>query len=112
MCKRINVYNDDGEIVARVNYSNNLANNLDHWSGSNWTVGHHAHAGITRLKSGEYVIIHSTDYLGDVPRGEIVSKEEALKWILQADSCDELLAFPKYAELKEMADKLDEQTET
>ena len=85
---KINVCNEEGEIVARV--ENN--SNLDFWDGSNWTcgsVGHHL--GITRLKNGAFVLIHGSQWQGDRDWGEIVSDVEAIQAILRGDSADAML---------------------
>jgi len=84
----INVYNENSEIVARVNYSNNL----DYWDGRNWTCGSTGrHKGITQLKDGQFVLIFGTQWQGEQDSAEIISEEQAIQEILRSDSPDELL---------------------
>ena len=92
---RVPVISDEGEIVARVRYNTNL----DVWDGHNRTSGGIGrHAGIVRLRNGSFVIIHGTDWQGERDSAEIISADEALQAILQADN-DALLQkyFPKKA---------------
>jgi len=96
----VNVYDENGKVVARVHYNNNL----DFWDGHNWTCGSVGrHLGITRLKNGKFVLIHGTQWEGERDWAEIVSDERALEAILDAEN-DELLEkyFPeKKKELEE-----------
>lgn len=103
--RKVNVCDEEGSIIARVEYNSNL----DYWDGSNWAcgnVGHHL--GITRLKSGRFVIIHGSDYQGDRDWGEIVNDADAVQAIVRGDSADEMLA--KYG-LTETASKTIEEEE-
>ena len=70
---KIPVY-EDGNIIARVNYNSDL----DYWDGRNWTCGSTGHhKGLTKLKkSGQYVLIHGTQWQGERDSAEIISKEE------------------------------------
>lgn len=92
----INVTNEDGKVIARVNYNSNL----DNWNGRNWTSGSVGkHLGITKLKkSGQYVLIHGTQYEGEKNTAEIISPEEAFQVIMQTNHEDLL---EKYPDLKE-----------
>ena len=93
---RVNVYNRDGEVIARVKY-NSL---LDRWNGSNWQSGGTGlHRGITRLKDGRYVLIYGTQWQGDRDRAWVISPEEALQEILKADR-EDLLEEKRFADLK------------
>ena len=57
----VNVY-EDGEIIAVVEYNNNL----DYWDGSNWTAGSTGrHEGLTQLEDGQFVLIEGTDWQGE-----------------------------------------------
>lgn len=97
----VNVYDENGRVIARVEANNNL----DRWDGSNWTCGSTGrHKGITRLKDGRYVLIHTTQWQGERDTAEIISAEQALQEILQAEAT-ELLDEPKFAELKELWEK-------
>ena len=91
----INVYDDNGNVIARVKYNNNL----DKWDGSNWTSGSTGrHLGITRLKkSKQFVLIHGTQWQGEENSAMIISDDDALQHILSANN-DELLNkyFPDY----------------
>lgn len=103
MARMVSVYDETGKVVARVRYNNDL----DRWDGSNMCVSRGCygfHLGLTRLKDGRFVMIHSTDFVGDEDDAEIVSDEEALRAILRAKN-DYLLGkyFPeKMKELKNM----------
>ena len=94
---RVNVY-EDGEVIARVRYNQNL----DYWDGRNWQnggVGYHK--GLTKLKDGRYVLIHGTDWQGEKDWAEIISPEQALQEILKSGNT-ELLETKKFAELKKL----------
>ena len=85
----------EGKFVARVRYNTNL----DVWDGRNRTSGGVGrHAGIARLRNGSFVLIHGTDWQGERDSAEIISDDEALQAILQADN-DVLLQeyFPEKA---------------
>ena len=97
---RVNVY-DGEEVIAAVEYNANL----DRWDGNNWTSGSTGrHKGLTRLKDGRYVLIRGTQWQGERDTGEIISADQALQEILQAEAA-ELLEKPMFAELKAMRDK-------
>jgi len=94
----INVYDDDGNIVGRVNFNRNL----DRWTGSNWTSGSTGHhKGLTRLSDGRYVLIHTTQWQGEQDHAKVILPEDALQEILAADN-ESLLDEPKFADLKEL----------
>ena len=95
---KVNVYDDNGDIVARVEYNDNL----DHWDGSNWTSGSTGrHLGLTKLQDGSYVLIHGTQWQGERDHAEIVSADQALQEILQSGNA-ELLEERRFSELKEL----------
>ena len=53
---KVNVL-EDGVVIARVEYNNNL----DFWDGHNWTCGSTGrHLGLTQLRDGRFVLIHGT----------------------------------------------------
>lgn len=94
----VNVYDENGRVIAMVEANNNL----DWWDGSNWTCGSTGrHKGLTRLADGRYVLIHTTQWQGERDWAEIVTPEQALQEILEADAV-ELLEEPKFAELKKL----------
>lgn len=98
---KVNVY-EDGKVIARVQYNDNL----DYWDGKNWTCGSMGrHLGLTRLrKSGKYVLIHGTDFLGEQDSAEIISDEEAYQQILTSGNIELLEKFP---DLQRFEDDLD-----
>lgn len=52
---RVNVYDEEENVIGRVRYNNNL----DYWDGSNWTCGGLGkHKGLTKLRDGRYVLIY------------------------------------------------------
>lgn len=98
---RVNVLDENGQVVGRVRYNNNL----DWWDGNNWTCGAVGkHKGLTKLKDGRYVLIHGTQWQGEKDYAEIISPEEALQEILQSGNTN-LLNTEKFAELKELYEK-------
>lgn len=108
---RINVYRSElkDEVVARVRYNSIL----DYWDGNNWTSGATGrHKGLTKLRNGDYVLIHGTDWQGERDWGVIISKEQALQEILRSQNLD-LLKTKKFAELnelyKEMESEIDDE---
>ena len=98
---KVNVYKD-GKVIARVQYSDNL----DFWDGSNWTCGSTGrHLGLTRLrKSGQYVLIHGTDFQGEQDRAEIVTDEEAYRAIISSGNIELLEKFPDLQRFEEDID--------
>ena len=100
---RVNVYRDEmhEDIIARVRYNADL----DHWDGHNNTCGSVGrHLGITKLKTGEYVLIHGTQWQGERDTAEIVSPMDALQAILQSGNV-ELLETKKFSGLKKLAEE-------
>lgn len=95
---KVSVYDANGYVVARVEYTDNL----DHWDGSNWTSGSTGrHLGLTKLQDGSYVLIHGTQWQGERDHAEIVSADQALQEILQSGNA-ELLEEKRFIELKEL----------
>lgn len=88
---KVNVY-EDGRVIARVEYNSNL----DFWDGRNWTCGSTGrHLGLTRLrKSGQYVLIHGTDFQGEQDSAEIITEEEAYQAIISSGNIELLAKFP------------------
>ena len=94
----VNVY-EDGEIVAVVDYNNNL----DTWDGSNWSCGSTGrHEGITELEDGRLVLINGTDWQGQEDSANIITKDEAIQKILRSGNLELLDTFG----LKEDANKV------
>ena len=98
---KVNVY-EDGRVIARVEYNSNL----DFWDGKNWTCGSTGrHLGLTRLrKSGQYVLIHGTDFQGEQDRAEIVTDEEAYRAIISSGNIELLEKFPDLQRFEEDID--------
>jgi len=98
---KVNVY-EDGKVIARVQYNDNL----DYWDGKNWTCGSIGrHLGLTRLrKSGQYVLIHGTDFQGEQDRAEIVRDEEAYQAIISSGNIELLDKFPDLQRFEEDLD--------
>jgi hypothetical protein len=98
---KVNVY-EGGKVIARVQYNDNL----DYWDGKNWTCGSPGrHLGLTRLrKSGQYVLIHGTDFQGEQDRAEIVTDEEAYQAILTSGNIEILDKFPDLRRFEEDLD--------
>jgi len=103
---KVNVYDLEGNVVARVEYNSNL----DHWDGSNWTSGTMGiHKGITKLRDGRYVLIHGSQFQGDTDYGEIISKDQALQEILKGNV--KLLDEKRFEDLKQLYEKIDNMEE-
>lgn len=98
---KVNVY-EGGKVIARVQYNDNL----DYWDGKNWTCGSMGrHLGLTRLrKSGQYVLIHGTDFLGEQDRAEIVTDEQAYQAIVSSGNFELLEKFPDLRRFEEDLD--------
>lgn len=98
---KVNVY-ECGKVIARVQYNDNL----DFWDGRNWTCGSTGrHLGLTRLrKSGQYVLIHGTDFQGEQDRAEIVTDEEAYRAIISSGNIELLEKFPDLQRFEEDID--------
>ena len=97
MSEKVNVYNTNMEVIATVEYNNNL----DVWNGSNWQNGGTGlHLGITRLDDGRLVLIHGTDWQGRHDHAEIISEKQAYQNIKKYD--DSLLTDPDYPEFHEL----------
>lgn len=95
---KVSVLNEAGDIIARVEYNNNL----DVWDGRNYTCGAVGrHLGITKLKKlNKYILIHGTQWQGERSSAEVVSDEVALQAILKSGNVG-LLNERKYARLYE-----------
>ena len=90
----INVYDDEGNIIALVKYTTNL----DFWDGNNMTCGMMGvHKGLTKLKDGRFVLVHSSQWEGNRDSAAVVEPQEALREILLSENTELL---DKYPELK------------
>jgi len=97
----VNVYDKNGLVIARVAYDSNL----DHWDGYNWTCGGRGfHAGLVKLNDGFYMLIYGSEWVGDHNWTEIITADEALQVIIQANKFD-LLEEVRFKELKEIYEK-------
>jgi hypothetical protein len=104
---RVNVLDLEGDVVGRVRYNQNL----DYWDGRNWTCGSTGrHEGITKLKDGQYVIIHGTQWQGERDTAEIITPEEALNKILKSGNSD-LLKLTKFQGLNGIFTEMDSSEE-
>lgn len=103
---RVNVYFEE-TVIARVRYNNNL----DYWDGKNWLNGGVGkHKGLTKLATGDYVLIHGTDYQGEHDFAEIITERQALQEILRSQNT-QLLNTKKFKALKAlMADEIIDET--
>jgi hypothetical protein len=96
---KVNVYDANGQVVARVKYNNNL----DRWDGRNWTSGSTGrHLGISQLADGRYVLIHGTQWQGERDWAEIIPAERAVQEILKSDDEDLLDVYG----LRKLADEM------
>jgi len=102
----VNVYDNDGNVVARVKSNSNL----DIWDGRNYTNGGTGkHLGLTKLKkSKKFVLIFTSQWEGDRDYGEVVSDEFAFAQIARSESWELL---DKYPELKVFETELDSDDE-
>lgn len=93
----IPVYDEDGEVVGEVEYNADL----DFWDGRNNTCGSTGrHKGLTQLETGEYVLIHGTQWQGESDHAEIISPEQAVKEIIASGNHELFESFPDLAELR------------
>lgn len=99
---KVSVYESDlkeGPVIARVNSNRNL----DHWNGSDWSDGGlGTHLGITQLRDGRYVLIHSTQWQGERDWAEVVTDQVALQAILKSGN-DYLLEQSRFRRLQTLA---------
>jgi len=94
----INVFDENGNVIAQVegNY------NLDWWDGSNHTCGSTGrHKGLTRLKDGQYVLIHGTQWQGERDHAELITPNEALQEILRSGN-EKLLDEDRFQDLEKL----------
>lgn len=96
---KVPVYKD-GKVVARVEYNSKL----DFWDGRNMTSGSVGrHLGYTKLaKTGEYVLIHGTQWDGEHDSAEVITAKDLLEVAARTNNLDAVLAA--YPELKEMVE--------
>ena len=106
---RVNVYPSlngmepdfEADVIARVRYNQDL----DFWDGRNYTCGSTGrHKGITKLKTGEYVIIYGTQWQGEKDYAVTVDPMTALQEILKSGNV-ELLETKKFKDLKKLAEE-------
>lgn len=82
---------ETGEIVAMVEYNNNL----DFWDGSNWTSGPTGrHKGLTQLENGEYVLIFGTNWQGEKDEAILIDKNRAVNEIMRSRDMELFQQFP------------------
>ena len=95
----VNILTDDWErVIGRVEANTNL----DYWDGHNLQHGGLGrHLGLTILKSGELVLIHTTQWQGAQDWAEIVDEDEALQAIMRADAIH-LLEEPRFKGLRDL----------
>lgn len=104
---KVNVLDENGKVIARVNYNSNL----DFWDGNNHSCGVLGrHKGLTKLKDGRFVLIHGTQYQKERDYAEIISKEQALQEILRSGN-EELLEKKKFKELRDLYEQMVEEDE-
>ena len=98
----IPVYADyeHGEIIARVSYNTNL----DYWDGNNMTCGGTGlHKGLTRLKkSGDYVLVHTSQWQGSRDYAEVISPKQAVQEILKSGNHELFEAYPELKTIMEI----------
>jgi len=103
----IPVYDEEGDVVAEVEYNSNL----DYWDGNNHTCGSTGrHKGLTQLKTGEYVLIHGSQWQGERDYGEIISPDQAVKEIVRSGNTDLFDDLPELAELRKTVIKQERKT--
>lgn len=101
MAEMVNVYNTNNDVIAKVEYNNNL----DVWNGSNWQNGGTGlHLGITRLDDGRFVLIHGTDWQGRQDHAEIITDKKAFQYIMKYD--EELLNESEFKELTRFKEEM------
>lgn len=97
----VNVYDENGELIATVKYNHNL----DVWNGSNYQNGGTGrHLGLTKLEDGTYILIHGSDWAGDIDWAEIISDKKAYELIMKYDK--DMLEWKAFEELKKFQEKL------
>jgi len=100
---RVSVLDGEHKVIARVRYNQIL----DYWNGDNWINGGVGmHKGLTKLKTGEYVLIIGTQWQGSKDYAEIITADQAVKEILRSQNIY-LLKTKKFKELKALADQYD-----
>lgn len=102
MIERVVIYDENGKVVGRIKYSNNL----DYPNGCYWlhkTNGFQK--GLMKLYDGRYVLIYIFKKPFKRSYGKVVSPDRALQEILGSNSF-ELLNTRKFVELKQLADQI------
>jgi len=92
------VTDDTGDIVAEVDYTDNL----DYWDGRNHTCGSTGrHKGLTQLPDGRFVLVHGSDWQGERNTAEFITAARAVQEILRSGNTDLFDDYPELAELRE-----------
>jgi len=99
---KVNVLDEEGKIIARVEYNSNLG------KGNGNTDGYDD--GITKLKDGRYVFIIGKKFNGDTVHAKIITDDEAIQEIIKREKF-ELLEDPRFRDLKIMYEKLNSMEE-
>lgn len=102
MIERVVIYDENGKVIGRVRYSNNL----DYPSGCYWLYKtENFQEGLMKLYDGRYVLIYIFKKPFKKSYGKVISPDRALQEILGSKSF-ELLDARKFAELKQLADQI------
>ena len=105
------VYDDNNVIVGRVDYNEKL----DFWDGHNFSSGQTGrHLGYARLlKSGQWVLIHGTQWQGERASAHVCTPEELIQAAIRTDNITDLLAaHPELRDAYNQIDSDDEEMET
>ena len=98
---RFTVYDGNNQAISRVRFNDNL----DTWDGRNWNCGSVGmHKGLTKLRTGEYVLIRASQWQGEGGTAEIIEPLDAIKEIIHSGNI-ELLELKKFRGLKELAER-------
>ena len=94
----IPVHTYEGEVVAEVQYNDNL----DYWDGNNNTCGSTGHhKGLAILEDGRFVLIHGTQWQGERDTAEIITPEQAVQEILHSGNTGLFDEFPELEAIRE-----------
>jgi len=97
---KVNVLNEEGKVIARVEYNSNLGKG----------VGDGYDDGITKLNDGRYVFIIGKQFNGDKVHAKIITADEAVQKIIKREKF-ELLEDPRFRDLKVLYEKIDNMEE-
>lgn len=88
---------EDGQVIGEVEYTQNL----DFYDGRNYTCGCPGrHKGLAQ-KSGEYALIHGTQWQGERDYGELISADRAVQEILESGNTELFDEFPDLQKRRE-----------